>query len=149
MAERMMTIAEAAEAVGVTVDTLRTWVNTGRVEGSVFTTRHGRLIPSPEVERLIGERAATAAKGETDGAPLLPPKRPPVYSPPAWSEPSTEGIAHDRRGRPRAPRRGRAPSVVEGRIGGTLGAPRDGGSPYAMDISHPCSRWCGPWIVKL
>jgi len=77
----MMPIADAAMAVGVSVDTLRTWTLSGRLGGSVFTTDQGRLVPRAEIERLIGDRAATVAIGVTAWAPTLPPRRSPEYSP--------------------------------------------------------------------
>ena len=82
MDDSMMSIAEAAEAVGVTVDTLRTWALTGRLAGSVFATRDGRLVPRSEVERLVAEREMAIHRQPSDWVPLVPPKQPPVYSPP-------------------------------------------------------------------
>ena len=77
----MMTIEDAAAVLGITVDTLRTWVRTGRIERSLFTKRHGRLIPRSEVERCLEERKVATKRGVTAWAPLLPRKESPIYSP--------------------------------------------------------------------
>jgi molybdopterin-binding protein len=52
-------IGRAAEMLGVTVDTVRRWTETGRI--TVTRTDGGqRLIPIAEVTRLIGERRQAA-----------------------------------------------------------------------------------------
>jgi molybdopterin-binding protein len=52
-------IGRAAEMLGVTVDTVRRWSETGRI--AVTRTDGGqRLIPIGEVTRLIGERRQSA-----------------------------------------------------------------------------------------
>jgi len=52
-------IGRAAEMLGVTVDTLRRWSESGRIR--VTRTEGGqRLVPIEEVTRLIGERRQSA-----------------------------------------------------------------------------------------
>jgi molybdopterin-binding protein len=52
-------IGRAAEMLGVTVDTLRRWSETGRI--TVTRTDGGqRLVPIEEITRLIGERRQSA-----------------------------------------------------------------------------------------
>ncbi|HEY8655725.1 MAG TPA: helix-turn-helix transcriptional regulator [Candidatus Limnocylindria bacterium] len=55
--ERALRIGEAAEILGVSVDTLRRWAETGALR----TTRSGggqRLVSAAEVRRLLGKRRA-------------------------------------------------------------------------------------------
>ncbi len=52
-------IGEAAKLLGVRVETLRTWERTGKLR-TVRTTGGQRLVPEPEVARLIAERRAAA-----------------------------------------------------------------------------------------
>jgi molybdopterin-binding protein len=53
-------IGRAADMLGVTVDTVRRWAETGRI--TVSRTGAGqRLIPIAEVTRLIGERRQATA----------------------------------------------------------------------------------------
>jgi molybdopterin-binding protein len=57
--DRRIRIGRAAEMLGVTVDTVRRWADTGRLK----TTRSGggqRLVPVEEVTRVIGERRQSA-----------------------------------------------------------------------------------------
>lgn len=57
--ERSLRIGEAAEVLGVSVDTLRRWARTGALR----TTRSDggqRLISAGEVRRLLGKRRAVA-----------------------------------------------------------------------------------------
>jgi molybdopterin-binding protein len=57
--DRHIRIGRAAEMLGVTVDTVRRWADTGRLK----TTRSGggqRLVPVEEVTRIIGERRQSA-----------------------------------------------------------------------------------------
>jgi molybdopterin-binding protein len=52
-------IGRAAEMLGVTVDTLRRWSETGQI--TVTRTEGGqRLVPIEEITRLIGERRQSA-----------------------------------------------------------------------------------------
>jgi molybdopterin-binding protein len=52
-------IGRAAEMLGVTVDTLRRWSESGRI--TVTRTEGGqRLVPIEEITRLIGERRQSA-----------------------------------------------------------------------------------------
>ena len=56
--ERVYTAAEAARALGVSLDTLRRWDKSGRIH----TERDGanrRLVPASEVERLRGGETET------------------------------------------------------------------------------------------
>jgi excisionase family DNA binding protein len=53
--QAIFTIGEAAQAIGVSIDTLRRWDREGRVE---FTRRNGhRLLDGEQVARLLNERA--------------------------------------------------------------------------------------------
>jgi molybdopterin-binding protein len=52
-------IGRAAEMLGVTVDTVRRWADTGRVR-TVRSSGGQRLVPIDEVTRLIAERRRTA-----------------------------------------------------------------------------------------
>ena len=57
--DRHIRIGRAAEMLGVTVDTVRRWADTGRLK----TTRSSggqRLVPVEEVTRVIGERRQSA-----------------------------------------------------------------------------------------
>lgn len=51
MAERTLTIGEAASALGVSADTLRRWDRAGRLR-TVRDERNRRCVPRAEVERL-------------------------------------------------------------------------------------------------
>jgi molybdopterin-binding protein len=52
-------IGRAAEMLGVTVDTVRRWSETGRL--TIIRTKGGqRLIPIGEITRLLGERRQAA-----------------------------------------------------------------------------------------
>jgi molybdopterin-binding protein len=53
-------IGRAAEMLGVTVDTVRRWAETGRIQ-AVRSGGGQRLIPIDEVTRLIAERRVGAA----------------------------------------------------------------------------------------
>jgi molybdopterin-binding protein len=46
-----MTLGEAAQAIGVSVDTLRRWDRAGKLE-TTRDSRNRRLVPQAEVERL-------------------------------------------------------------------------------------------------
>jgi molybdopterin-binding protein len=46
-----MTLGEAAQAIGVSVDTLRRWDRVGKLE-TTRDSRNRRLVPQAEVERL-------------------------------------------------------------------------------------------------
>lgn len=59
MAARQIRIGEAAEALGVRVETLRRWEREGRLR--VQRTKGGqRVIPVAELARLLGKRGARA-----------------------------------------------------------------------------------------
>jgi excisionase family DNA binding protein len=49
-----LTPAEAARRLGLSVEMVRTWLRTGRIEH--VRTPLGRLIPMSEVERIAAER---------------------------------------------------------------------------------------------
>jgi molybdopterin-binding protein len=51
VAERTLTLGEAATALGVSADTLRRWDRAGRLR-TVRDARNRRLVPRREVERL-------------------------------------------------------------------------------------------------
>jgi molybdopterin-binding protein len=59
--DRSIRIGHAAEMLGVTVDTVRRWSETGRVR-TVRSRGGQRLVPIDEVTRLIAERR----QGSTD-----------------------------------------------------------------------------------
>jgi excisionase family DNA binding protein len=66
MSDRLLTVQEFAEALGVTVSCARRWV----LERKIATTKLGRLIriPASECERLINEglRPARHTEGGHD-----------------------------------------------------------------------------------
>lgn len=53
--EPMLRIGEAAELIGVSVETVRRWESEGRLR-TVRTGGRQRLVPLPEVSRLLAER---------------------------------------------------------------------------------------------
>jgi molybdopterin-binding protein len=53
-------IGQAAEAIGVRVETLRRWERDGKLT-TVRTAGGQRLVPATEVARLVGERRAERA----------------------------------------------------------------------------------------
>jgi molybdopterin-binding protein len=55
-------IGQAAEAIGVRVETLRRWERDGNIK-TVRTSGGQRLVPAAEVARLIAERRAARPKG--------------------------------------------------------------------------------------
>jgi molybdopterin-binding protein len=55
-------IGQAAEAIGVRVETLRRWERDGKLE-TVRTSGGQRRVPAGEVARLIAERRAGRPKG--------------------------------------------------------------------------------------
>lgn len=55
-----MRIGEAAETIGVSTDTLRRWIEDGRIE-SDRTTGGQRVITRAEVNRLLAERRRAGA----------------------------------------------------------------------------------------
>jgi molybdopterin-binding protein len=57
-APRLYTAAEAARALGVSLDTLRRWDKTGRIK-TERDAGNRRLVPASEVERLRGGEAET------------------------------------------------------------------------------------------
>jgi len=60
-AERFMTVKDAAERLGVTVNTVRRWVKDGRLRGHMpGGQKSGYRIPESDVERLL--------RGEKTGA---------------------------------------------------------------------------------
>lgn len=54
--EKHLRLSKAAELLGVSTQTLRTWTNNGKLK-DVRTEGNQRRIPASEVERLIGEDA--------------------------------------------------------------------------------------------
>ena len=56
--ERVYTAAEAARALGVSLDTLRRWDKSGRIR-TERDAANRRLVPASEVERLRGGAAET------------------------------------------------------------------------------------------
>jgi excisionase family DNA binding protein len=59
-----LTPAEAARRLGLSVEMVRVWLKTGRIEH--VRTPLGRLIPTAEVERIAAERQMRG--GERRGA---------------------------------------------------------------------------------
>ncbi len=57
---RTLRIGEAAELLGVGVDTVRRWEADGRIE-TVRTAGRQRLVPLSEVSRLLAERRRTTS----------------------------------------------------------------------------------------
>ena len=57
-----MTLGEAAQAIGVSVDTLRRWDRAGKLE-TTRDSRNRRLVPQSEVDRL-SERPPRARTGD-------------------------------------------------------------------------------------
>ncbi len=57
---RTLRIGEAAELLGVGVDTVRRWESDGRLE-TVRTEGGQRLVPLAEVSRLLAERRRTSS----------------------------------------------------------------------------------------
>ena len=57
-----MTLGEAAQAIGVSVDTLRRWDRAGKLE-TTRDARNRRLVPRSEVDRLT-ERPPRARTGD-------------------------------------------------------------------------------------
>jgi molybdopterin-binding protein len=55
-------IGQAAEAIGVRVETLRRWEREGKLT-TVRTPGRQRLVPAAEVARLVAERRAERAPG--------------------------------------------------------------------------------------
>lgn len=55
-------IGQAAEALGVRVETLRRWERDGKLT-TLRTSGGQRLVPAPEVARLLAERRAAPAQG--------------------------------------------------------------------------------------
>jgi molybdopterin-binding protein len=51
--ERLLTAAEAARALGISLDTLRRWDRAGRIK-TVRDDGNRRLVPASEVDRLRG-----------------------------------------------------------------------------------------------
>jgi molybdopterin-binding protein len=72
VADDGLRIGQAAALLGVSVDTLRRWEDEGRIE--LLRSEGGqRLVPLPEVQRLLGERrtpsrviAASSARNQLD-----------------------------------------------------------------------------------
>ena len=64
----MLTAAEAARALGISLDTLRRWDRQGRIE-TARDAANRRLVPAAEVERLRGgpEQHALSARNRLRG----------------------------------------------------------------------------------
>ncbi len=62
MPRQDLTLGEAAQAIGVSVDTLRRWDRSGKLD-TVRDERNRRRVPSREVERL-GSRPRRAGTGD-------------------------------------------------------------------------------------
>ena len=61
MTTNALRVGQAAEMLGVTVDTLRRWEGEGRIRLE-RSTGGQRLVPMPEVTRLLAERRRTATE---------------------------------------------------------------------------------------
>src|SRR3972149_9367794 len=57
MPKQMLTAAEAARALGISLDTLRRWDRAGRIRVERDSANR-RLVPASEVERLKGSQGA-------------------------------------------------------------------------------------------
>jgi molybdopterin-binding protein len=67
VSERLYTAAEAARALGVSLDTLRRWDRSGRIR-TQRDAANRRLVPASEVERLRGGDAeALSARNRFGG----------------------------------------------------------------------------------
>jgi excisionase family DNA binding protein len=53
--ERLLTVAEIADYLDVTEETVRRWLRSGRIEGTLLSRKAGYRIREGEVERLVRE----------------------------------------------------------------------------------------------
>jgi excisionase family DNA binding protein len=62
VAEELLTVAEVAERLKLTEETIRVWLREGRLQGVRLSTRRaGWRVPESEVERMIEQGKAKAA----------------------------------------------------------------------------------------
>lgn len=55
MDERWLTVAQAAERIQVHPETVREWLRTGKLAGTLISRRAGWRIQQSEVERFLRE----------------------------------------------------------------------------------------------
>ncbi len=51
--ERLLTVPEVAEILGVTEETVRRWLRDGRLEGMLLSRRAGWRVRSEAVDRML------------------------------------------------------------------------------------------------
>jgi len=51
--ERLLTVTEVAELLGVTEETVRRWLRDGRLEGVLLSRRAGWRVRSEAVDRML------------------------------------------------------------------------------------------------
>ena len=51
--ERLLTVPEVAELLGVTNETIRRWLRDGRLEGMLLSRRAGWRVRSEAVDRML------------------------------------------------------------------------------------------------
>ncbi len=51
--ERLLTVPEVAELLGVTDETIRRWLRDGRLEGVLLSRRAGWRVRSEAVDRML------------------------------------------------------------------------------------------------
>ncbi len=51
--ERLLTVPEVAELLGVTDETIRRWLRDGRLEGVLLSRRAGWRVRSDAVDRML------------------------------------------------------------------------------------------------
>ena len=51
--ERLLTVPEVAELLGVTNETIRRWLRDGRLEGVLLSRRAGWRVRSEAVDRML------------------------------------------------------------------------------------------------
>jgi excisionase family DNA binding protein len=62
--DRLLSVDEAAETLGLSSWTIRAWIGSGRIGSTKLGSR--RLIPSSEVTRLITEGTTPASEPTTN-----------------------------------------------------------------------------------
>lgn len=61
--EKIYSTEEAAEVLGLNVETVRNWLRAGRIKGVKLGKRYWR-IPEREVQRLVFEPYAKSGEGQ-------------------------------------------------------------------------------------
>jgi excisionase family DNA binding protein len=60
--ERLMTVEEVAEQLGVNLDTVRRWIRNKELEAIDLGGRAGYRITESDLERFINERRSTSQR---------------------------------------------------------------------------------------